>query len=319
MYYISVDCGGTKTAFLLADEKGNEIARTTLGPGNFYVTGVETVTDNIRQGVNELCEKAKISKDEIAYALIAAAGYNTKRGNKEFDEAAKAKFDFKYIVTGDTANAMKGSLLDKQGIHLISGTGSIGKGTFGHDKNGSTIGGWGYYCGSDEGSGYWIGAKLIWHFERQADGREKRTLVYDYLMNKFKLSDPSQMVNVIVNELKNERDQIATLAVDVANLCKQGDETAKQIMFEAGQELGLIAKTIYEKDQYDLPVTISYSGSVFNSVEFLKPGIEDSLKDISHIFREPILSPLTGGILLAMEFAGKEYNDEIVENLKKIK
>lgn len=317
MYYISVDCGGTKTAFVLTNELGIKLADCVLGPGNFLVTGVDNVTDMLVEGVNILCEKANITPADLSMVLIASAGYNPSRSNVEYDEAAKAKYKFNYCITSDIANAMKGSLLDSEGIHLISGTGSIGKGFDGKNQKPS-VGGWGYYCGSDEGSGYWIGCKLINHFERQADGREERTALYDYVMKKFNLTNDSEIINVIVKELKNERDKIATLAKDVAELCKQDDPVAKKIMYDAGRELAQVAKAMYKRDHYNDPVTISYSGSVFKSAEYLSPGIEDELKDIPHIFRAPILSPLAGGILLAIEQAGNTYTDQTIENLKAI-
>ena len=37
--YLSVDCGGTKTAFLLCRETGELEAACTLGPGNYMVNG----------------------------------------------------------------------------------------------------------------------------------------------------------------------------------------------------------------------------------------------------------------------------------------
>lgn len=317
MYYVSVDCGGTKTAFVLTNEKGFKLAECVLGPGNFLVTGVDKVTDTIVEGVETLCKQANISTDDLSMVLIASAGYNSQRGNPEYDAAAKEKYKFNYVVTSDVSNAIKGSLLDNEGIHLIAGTGSIGKGFDGKELKPS-VGGWGYYCGSDEGSGYWIGCQLLHHFERQADGREARTSLYDYVMKKFELNNDREIVTTIIKVLENKREKIATLAIDVAELCKQGDECAKQIMFDAGKELAQVAKAIYKRDKYNDPVTISYSGSVFKSAEYLTPGIEDELKDIPHNFRAPILSPLAGGILLAIEYAGNKYDDETIENLKKI-
>mgnify|MGYP003331484939 CR=1 FL=1 len=45
-----------------------------------------------------------------------------------------------------------------------------------------------------------------------------------------------------------------------------------------------VSKALFKKDNLKEPVTISYSGSVFKSMEYLKPGIEEELKDIKHIF-----------------------------------
>ena len=39
--YLSVDCGGTKTAFLLCRETGELEAACTLGPGNYMVNGID--------------------------------------------------------------------------------------------------------------------------------------------------------------------------------------------------------------------------------------------------------------------------------------
>ena len=41
-YYLSVDGGGTKTAFLLCDENGKQVAETMCGPSNFMVVGLDS-------------------------------------------------------------------------------------------------------------------------------------------------------------------------------------------------------------------------------------------------------------------------------------
>lgn len=71
-------------------------------------------------------------------------------------------------------NALAGSLLGKQGIHVIAGTGSIGLG-FDKDSYYVRSGGWHHLFGGDEGSGYWIGCQLIRHFTmRRTEEKKKR-------------------------------------------------------------------------------------------------------------------------------------------------
>ena len=48
--YLSVDCGGTKTAFLLCGETGRAEASCTLGPANYMVIGKEAVFSVLREG-----------------------------------------------------------------------------------------------------------------------------------------------------------------------------------------------------------------------------------------------------------------------------
>ena len=74
---------------------------------------------------------------------------------------------------------------EKQGIHVIAGTGSIGLG-FDKDSYYVRSGGWHHLFGGDEGSGYWIGCQLIRHFTMQADGREEKTMMFDYILEKIR-------------------------------------------------------------------------------------------------------------------------------------
>ena len=47
--YLSVDCGGTKTAFLLCRETGELEAACTLGPGNYMVNGIDHVLSVLKE------------------------------------------------------------------------------------------------------------------------------------------------------------------------------------------------------------------------------------------------------------------------------
>lgn len=318
MYFVSADCGGSKSAFVMCNELGVEVARCKLGPGNHLVLGIDKTVELINEGINELCKQASISKREITMAILATAGYGSSFQDKAYDEAAKQNYDFNYVITGDTKNALKGSLLDKAGIHIIAGTGSICKGSNGVTKY-KSVGGWGYYAGADEGSGHWIGCNLLRHFEWQADGREEKTLLYDYMYKTFDFKCDNDCLYLVMNRLNNERDKIATLAKNVAELCDMNDPAALQIMYDAGYQLGILARAIYKNNKFDDPVTVTYSGSVFKSLKYLKPGIEKALEDVPHVLADPILGPLAGGIALAMEMANYKYDDEVIENLKKIK
>ena len=74
--------------------------------------------------------------------------------------------------------SLAGSLAGKDGVNIVSGTGSIG---LGKDSTGTfaRCGGWGDYVG-DEGSAHWIGKKTLEIFSKEADNRlEKGDLYYN--------------------------------------------------------------------------------------------------------------------------------------------
>ena len=315
--YLSVDCGGTKTAFLLCGETGRAEASCTLGPANYMVIGKEAVFSVLREGTAAVCRQAGIREDEITAAFIAIAGFGDVPADVPvITGEVEALFpDFAAAVGNDTENALAGSLLGRQGIHAIAGTGAIGLGL---DRKERYIrsGGWHHLFGGDEGSGFWIGSRLLQHFTRQADGREERTRLYDYVMEKYALACPEDILALVITRWKGERDKIAGFSKDAAALAEEGDPCALAIFRQAAGELALIVKGIARRGDFDLPVPVSYSGGVFKSMKYLEETLEKELADIPHELVRPQLEPVAGGILLACRKAGERVTDEMASNLR---
>lgn len=315
--YLSVDCGGTKTAFLLCREDGTAEAGCVLGPANYMVNGIESVLSILKNGFLQICSQAKIGQSDIAGAFIAIAGFGDVPGDVPvIIRLVEETFPRIPLTIGnDTENALAGSLLGKHGIHIIAGTGSIG---LGNDLNGRYIrsGGWHHLFGGDEGSAYWIGCQLLLHFTKQADGREKKSRLYDYLMEKYELDCPEDILKLVITEWQGKRDKIAGLARDVAELAKQDDPNALRIFECAAEELALIVKGIVHQGVFDSPVNISYSGGVFKSMEYLRTGLETALGDIPYKLLTPQLLPVAGGILLASGKIGEKVSEEMAVNLR---
>ena len=315
--YLSVDCGGTKTAFLLCGESGKKEAECILGSANYIVNGMDSILGILNQGIGQVCEQAEIAQREIRHCFIALAGYGDIPGEmKAVQERIGSEFpDLRITLGNDTENALAGSLLGEKGIHIIAGTGSIG---IGLDADGNYVrsGGWHHLFGGDEGSGYWIGCRLLQHFTRQADGREKKGLLYEYVMQKYKLQCPEDILKLVIEEWQGKREKIAALSQDVWELAEQEDGTAIDILEEAAQELATIIKGVYGRGTFERPVKISYSGGVFKAMQYLKTPFEESLAAIPHVLLQPQLPPVAGGIVLAMKKSGRELTDEIVMHLR---
>lgn len=315
--YLSVDCGGTKTAFLLCDENGVAKASCILGPANYMVNGIDACINILKEGIDYVCSADKISRGDITGTFIALAGFkdipdDVPRITKMVEEAFP---EMKITLGNDTENALGGSLLGKRGIHLIAGTGAIG---LGHDENGDYIrsSGWHHLFGGDEGSGYWIGCRLIQHFTKQADGREEKTQLYDYVMEKYNLGCPENILELVINQWNGDRDKIASMSLDVYELAKKNDKVALSIFEEAGKELAMIVKSIYNQGDFQKPTLISYSGGVFKSFDFFRVSIEENLAEMEFQFVKPSLLPVAGGIILACENAGDIVAEEMLQNLK---
>ena len=266
--YLSVDCGGTKTAFLLCRETGELEAACTLGPGNYMVNGIDHVLSVLKDGILQICCQAAIAQSEITHSFIAIAGFKDIPADVPvLTRLVRETFPRMSITLGnDTENALAGSLLGKQGIHVIAGTGSIGLG-FDKDSYYVRSGGWHHLFGGDEGSGYWIGCQLIRHFTMQADGREEKTMMFDYILEKYGLACPEEILRLVINEWKGERDKIASMSKDAYELAEQGDSAAAGIFKSAARELAKIVKGVYRNGNFDIPVYVSYSGGVFKAMK----------------------------------------------------
>lgn len=317
--YLSVDCGGTKTAFLLCDESGKKEAECILGPANYIVNGMDSILEILNQGFGQVCEQAGITQGEIRHCFIALAGYGDIPDEmRAVQNRICAEFPNLCITLGnDTENALAGSLLGKHGIHIIAGTGSIG---IGLDEDDTYIrsGGWHHLFGGDEGSGYWIGCRLLQHFTKQADGREKKSLLYDYVMKKYRLCCPEDILKLVIEQWQGKREKIAALSQDVWELAEQEDGTAIDILEEAAHELAAIIKSVYDRGTFERPVKISYSGGVFKAMQYLKTPFEEGLAAIPHVLQQPQLPPVAGGIVLAMEKSGVALTEEMTMQLWKI-
>ena len=320
MYYVSADCGGTKTAIAITDEKGKAIASSLLGPANYLVNGLDNSVKLIANGVDDLLEENNLSHQEIAHFVIALAGYGDIPREKElirkaFDEV----LDYPFSLVNDIENATAGSLINHNGIHLVAGTGSIAACK---NRKGEILrsGGWGHYFGGDEGSGYWIGSKLLLSYCKQSDGRKEKTLLHSYINEHYKLESDEDILLLVLNQMGMRREEIASFALDAVKLYELGDEEVKKIFYEAGEELGELALSLYKKGKdFDLPLRISYSGSIFKSLGKIKAGLDNKLQGIDYQLIKPGLSPLAGGIIIAMEKTNQEISPAIIENLKEIK
>lgn len=150
---LGIDGGGSKTAFLLVDSQGHELARTETGPSNYTAIGRVRSAEAIRRGISALPR----TPDVIIGGFAGAGG---RDGAAHYRETLAALAPQSRIGIGTDAHiAYHGALGERSGVVVIAGTGSI---LIGRQPNGRLFrsGGWGYLFG-DEGGGFWIGREAV--------------------------------------------------------------------------------------------------------------------------------------------------------------
>jgi glucosamine kinase len=168
--FLGVDGGGTGCRAAVADGFGRIIGQGQAGPANI-ASDLGQARDNILLATREALTIATGSGAELPdlTAGLALAGANARGAAA----ALRQTLPFARIrIETDALAAVKGALGRRDGIVAAIGTGSVfGSQVDGHIRQ---IGGWGLVLG-DEGSGAWLGRRLMTAAMRAMDGFQPMT------------------------------------------------------------------------------------------------------------------------------------------------
>lgn len=323
MYYLGIDGGGTKTAFILINEKGEIKAYNVKKTCHYIQVGFDKFKNILKQGVEEACQEACCSLDDIEYSFLGLPGFGENKDDiPKLENHVKDILESSNFKCGNDVEAgWAGSLACEPGINIVGGTGAIGFGKD-HTGNSARASGWGYYCG-DEGSAYWLGKKLISYFSKEADGRLPKTPLYSIVKEEFDLKRDFDLITVVYEELEMKRDKVASIAPLLYKAAQQKDKHAINLYKEAGYEHSLTAKAIMKKLDFSSKgkIIISYSGGVFKAGKYVLEPFKEYLSDLDVKFIEPRLLPVTGAALYAIKIDDENNNkkrnySKIIEKIK---
>jgi N-acetylglucosamine kinase-like BadF-type ATPase len=159
-------------------------------------------------------------------------------------------------VEGDATLALKAALSGSdEGVLVIAGTGSV---AYARSKDGTMnrVGGWGPET-SDEGSGYWIGLRVLRHYLRMFISGNTKDALFIAVTEALPehVSSPREIANLL------EREPLfpASLAL-VAFECANQSEGAMAIIREAADRLSEMIVEVSEKLAH--PRQVHLSGSI---------------------------------------------------------
>jgi N-acetylglucosamine kinase-like BadF-type ATPase len=318
--YLGVDGGGTKTALVLIDRDGTILA-THLAPGSYYLTiGIDALGALLADAVNAVLAKAAVRPDELDFAFFGLPAYGEDTSllgtlGRLPQQCLPADA---YLCGNDMICGWAGSLLCRDGISIVAGTGSICYG----ERAGASArsGGWGELF-SDEGSAYWIACQGLNLFARMSDGRAVRGPLYDIVRQRLSLTEDLDLCAHVFSSLGGDRARIAQLCKLVTQAADGGDDQAIAIIRQAAGELALMVDATRRRLGFNVaePVPVSYSGGVFdNSGPLLLQQFGASLQALSPRYQvsEPVLPPAIGAALYAAKRRGQPLSNEATTRLR---
>ena len=317
---IGVDGGGTSTRVALATDQGEVLGIGKAGAGNYHDVGVEVVRSNIEQALSLAWNAAGIPKlqaDAVFLGLGSVASAEDRHTIRQVAEDLSLARNGNVGVDHDLRVALAGGLVGKPGIILIAGTGAS---CFGKAEDGRTwrAGGWGPLL-DDVGSSGWLGLQSMIAAVRESDGRGSPTLLSSRVLDALGIKQIDQILHRVDSEGVSRRE-LGALAQLVTEAAAEGDQVAQEIITAGTDELAILVATVASKLHLasslgTVPVAVTGGLTKARSV-FLDP-LRAALQRRTPACKitEPILSPVMGAILIALQSLGIAPSPEVVGNL----
>ncbi len=320
MIYLGIDGGGTKTAFMLIDEKGTILSFLIKNSCHYLQVGFDQFRNILSKGIAEICKEAGILVSEIDYSFLGLPAYGEiEEDINKLEEIVSQIFkQGNYKCGNDVEAGWAGSLACKPGINVVAGTGAIG---YGKDPRGYSVrsSGWGHLCG-DEGSAYWLGKKALELFTKEADGRLKKTPLYQIIRKELGLKRDFDIISKVTNDYRGKRDKIASLSKLLYKAALEKDSYALAVFLEAAYEFDLIIASLHKKLNFNEQeeILVSYSGGVFKAGSLILEPLEQLLRSRDDKIKlvKPILEPVSGAALYALKLTDLNFSQQIIQNLQ---
>ena len=306
-HFLGVDGGGTKTLAILTDARLRVIGKGLSGPSNPHRVGWKEAVANIRTAVMQALQDAGLHLSDVSAAGLGIAGVSHPIHYHTMRDALDRALGLEHMeLVTDAKAALAGALDGKPGVIVIAGTGSIALGMNAAGEE-ARSGGYGPTF-SDEGSGYDISRRALKAIAASFDGRSPQTLLTERITRELGVTSAADLPSVIYSN-DARPPKIASLAKLVAAAAREGDPVARQILAEAGAELGALAVAVIQRlGLQDQAFGVAYVGSVFNSGgDLFEPFRRAILQAAPRAeIREPLYPPTIGAVKLAQTIFAAE-------------
>jgi N-acetylglucosamine kinase-like BadF-type ATPase len=306
-FYLGVDGGGTGTRAALVDRQGNVLGIGHAGPSNYQATGRDAAKENIALAITGAWRESGFPPQGSDGVFLGMAGILSERDRETIGEIAdelRLADSARIGVDHDLRTALAGGLGGGPGIVLIAGTGSS---CYGRRDDGKSwrAGGWGHLL-DDLGGGYWLGLQGLIAITRAADGRGGTTTLTPSLTGILQLESLDDLLRLVHHQLS--RADIAALAEPVLAAADEGDQVAWEIVRSGVEELAKMVQAVAQSlDWIDNNVeTVMSGGLIDNPVYAAEVAAVIGKRAPNVQLKRPLLPPVLGAALLALELGGVE-------------
>lgn len=316
-WYVGVDGGGTKTAIAVSGADSIPVETRIYPTCSYQSIGIAQSVALIEKGIAECLAAVGAAFADCAGCCIGMPCYgeNAENDLEICTRLEEVLAPMPVYVVNDGEVAWAGSLACEEGIHVVSGTGSIAFGR-GANRQFARCGGWVEFFG-DEGSCYWVGRESMSLFSKEADGRIPRGALYTLVTKELGLREDYQFIDRVMEELAPHRARVADFQRYALQAAQAGDLAVVALYKKAADELALMIRALKNKLRFSTQqIPVSYSGGLFHAGELVLQPLREQVSMLSCELQTPKHSAVEGALMLAMEHACADAAAESVQHKK---
>jgi N-acetylglucosamine kinase-like BadF-type ATPase len=314
---LAIDGGGSRTRCLAIDRRGRVVGRGLSGPSNHLLVASEVVRRSLAEATGEALKQGGLRQGDLFGVSGGMAGVDYDGTGACEIEAILHELSFaRSIINGDMVIAHAGALAGRPGVLALAGTGSSILGISAQGER-VKVGGWGPVYG-DEGSAYRIGRKALVAAARAYDGRGPATSLLEALLSALGVSDFRETVSRVYAGGMEPRE-IAALSRVAYEVAEAGDEVARAIFLEAGEELAeSVEAAVRRLGMGGDETLVSYQGSILEACALVRERFGEALRrrlpQVSVL--PPRFEPVIGAYLLGCEALGWPLDSGVLDTLE---
>lgn len=316
-WYVGVDGGGTKTAVAVSGADCMPVETRIYPTCSYQSIGIAQSVALIKKGIEACLAAVGASFADCAGCCIGMPCYgeNAEHDGEICARLEKALVPIPVLVVNDGEVAWAGSLACEEGIHVVSGTGSIAFGR-GAERQFARCGGWVEFFG-DEGSCYWVGRESMSLFSKEADGRIPKGALYTLVTKELGLQEDYRFIDWVMEELAPQRARVADFQRYALQAAQAGDLAVIALYQKAADELALMIRALKNKLRFSTQqIPVSYSGGLFHAGELVLQPLREQVSMLGCELQTPKYSAVEGALMLAREYVCADAAEESVPHKK---
>jgi N-acetylglucosamine kinase-like BadF-type ATPase len=304
--FLGFDGGGTRTRAWLVDASGHLLGSGEASSSNPNNLGTPAAVAALFSAASAAWSAAGLPPRPATAAFAACAGLKTTADGEAFAAALHAAgLAHRCAAANDTVAALAGGLGGAPGLVLIAGTGSF---CLGRDASGHTVwrGGWGWLL-DDIGGAFWLGREALRAVVLAADGRAPATTLRETLLAHYGVTEPDALLSALYRP-DLAPVELAALAPLVTSAAATGDAVALSLLHASAAGSAELVRLTAEALAWrpGQPVPLVLVGGLALAGPPYTPLLHAALRAAVSEFelREPLLPPVAGAALRALELGG---------------